>query len=467
MEPGKVENMKGKHQLCRFREILYQNLDKRADATLNLIDALSGNTAAASVAELSLSPQFERGHSSVYAAVKEFALSRENLGQVLKPAIPQKGQRAFRHISLDTTPHPRPYAHTLSDRTMVYQPTVVRGNKPLTIGHKYSYLFLHPEREQETPPWVVPLAVQRVKSDDDAELLGGEQLLALLPDLPFDEELTVCTADTAYSKPEFLLRLEPQEKIVTIVRVRSNRTFYRRYQPAAEARQRRGHPRWYGDRMKLNDPTTYLPADREVDMPYRTRRGKPRILRIRAWQEMVMRGKKGYRMHQHPFTLVSYERLTPDGQPVYRRPVWLIIFGRQRHEIDAKDGVDVYIRRFDAEHFFRFGKRRLLMIGFQTPDVHSEENWHQVVQLAYVQLWLARDLTKANRHPWQRHLAAKQKGEILSPTQVQRDFSRIIQRFGTPARSPKPRGKSPGRAPGIKLVARRRFKVVKKTKMAA
>ena len=35
----------------------------------------------------------------------------------------------------------------------------------------------------------------------------------------------------------------------------------------------------------------------------------------------------------------------------------------------------------------RFGKQRLLMTQFQTPDVEHEENWIQFVLLAYVQLW--------------------------------------------------------------------------------
>ena len=39
----------------------------------------------------------------------------------------------------------------------------------------------------------------------------------------------------------------------------------------------------------------------------------------------------------------------------------------------------------------RFGKQRLLMTQFQTPDVEHEENWIQFVLLAYVQLWAAKD----------------------------------------------------------------------------
>lgn len=455
-------------QLCRFREILYQNLDKRADAILNFVDALSSNTGATSVVELSLNPLFTRSYSSVYAAQRDFALSPEKLAQVLQPALPQTRQRSFWQVSLDVTPCPRLYASTLSDRTMVYQPTVVRGNKPVTIGYRYSWLFLHRERSPGTPPWVVPLSVRRAKSDEDGELVGAEQVLSLLPELPIGAELTVCTADTAYSKPEFLLRLTEQENLVAVVRVRNNRVFYRRYEPSSEEPRPKGHPRWYGEKMALNDPTTWLPPDQETEIPRQTHRGEPRRLRIRAWYKMVQRGKKGYRGHEHPFTLVCYERLKPDGQPVHPRPVWLIIFGPRQAEIDVREAVPAYIQRYDGEHFFRFGKRHLLMTANQTPDTATEEKWMHIVQLAYLQLWLARNMAQAQWPPWQKHQAARQQETAsCSPTQVQRDFSRIIQQVGSPARLPKRRGKSPGRKSGVRLTPRPRHKVVKKRKKVA
>ena len=459
--------MAGETQLHRFRQILHQHLDKRADATLNLLDALSSNTNATSVVELSLSPHFERGHDSVYAALRDFSLSVEGYGEALRAALSPADVAPFRHVSLDVTSQPRPYARTLSDRTMVYQPTVVRGNKPVTIGHSYSHLVLHPPREPDDPPWVVPLAVRRVQSEENAQQVGLEQLRALLPELPDLQGVTLCTADTAYSQPEFLLALAEMEDVVGLIRLRSNRVLYRPYRhPPGEPRPR-GHPRWYGEKMKLNDRSTWLTPDREWQIPAQTHHGQERILRIRVWSEMLMRGKKGYPMHQHPFILLCYELLRPDGTAVYRHPVWLLLFGKRRHEVFPPDGVHGYFRRFDIEHFFRFCKRRLLMTRFQTPDTRTEEKWPALVQLAYLQLWLARNLAQGCWHPWQRHLATQPKRRSTwSPSQVQRDFSRIIGQLGTPARSPKRRGKSPGWRRGSKRRARLRRKVVKKTQKA-
>ena len=52
-------------QLEQFRQRVYRSFDLRADATMELIDALSSNTTARSVVELSLSPYFHRHYSSV------------------------------------------------------------------------------------------------------------------------------------------------------------------------------------------------------------------------------------------------------------------------------------------------------------------------------------------------------------------------------------------------------------------
>ena len=87
----------------------------------------------------------------------------------------------------------------------------------------------------------------------------------------------------------------------------------------------------------------------------------------------------------------------------------------------------------------------------------------QIVQLAYVQLWLTRDLAQALPQPWERYLPQSQ-SQTASPSVAQRDFERIIRKIGTPALPPQPRGKSPGRATGTRLPPRKRHPVVKKSR---
>jgi hypothetical protein len=118
------------------------------------------------------------------------------------------------------------------------------------------------------------------------------------------------------------------------------------------------------------------------------------------------------------------------------------------------------------EHFFRFCKQRLLMTAYQTPDEQHEENWVQLSLLAYVQLWVVRELSMHLPRSWERYLPTTPKN-VATPTAVQRDFARIISLIGTPAAASKPRGKSPGRAKGDSVEKRERHPVIKKGKQVA
>ncbi|MDH7487670.1 MAG: DDE endonuclease, partial [Anaerolineae bacterium] len=67
-----METQKTISQLQQFREELHQLLPARADALLDLLDALSGSPNARSVVELSLSPLFRREYSSISDAIDSF-----------------------------------------------------------------------------------------------------------------------------------------------------------------------------------------------------------------------------------------------------------------------------------------------------------------------------------------------------------------------------------------------------------
>jgi hypothetical protein len=108
------------------------------------------------------------------------------------------------------------------------------------------------------------------------------------------------------------------------------------------------------------------------------------------------------------------------------------------------------------------------MDKIQTPDVRHEESWWQLVMIAYAQLYLSRSLATILPYPWEKYLPIfKSNASIKQPTQVQNDFERIIRVIGTPAQSPKPRQKAPGRKLGDIQVKRIRHPIVKKCKNIA
>jgi hypothetical protein len=436
---------------------------------MELVDAMCSNPFAQSVVEYSLTPCFRRTYTALYKAIAECRWDERQLARLLAPYLPPPQQRSFWLLGVDVTPQPRLYARTLPDRGMVHHPTPVKGNTPVTVGHQYSSVALLPELEQGlSSSWVVPLRTQRVHTDQDKELVGAAQIDALLQDplLPFHQELCVEVGDTSYSKPAYLHANRHHPNLVTIARVRSNRIFYRQY-VCSEASV--GHPRWYGDPFSLSDPTTWHPADERATTTFVSRRGKTYRVEMHAWHNMLMRGKRKPEllpMHRYPFTLVRIVLYDQEGAQVFRHPLWLIVVGERRHELSVRDVYDAYRQRFDLEHFFRFGKQKLLLDRFQTPDAEREETWWQLGHIAYAQLWMARHVARSFPRPWERYLPTMQERR-MSPTLVQRDFGRVIREIGTPAQPPKRRGNSPGRRKGAKLRPRLRHRVVVKSQQQA
>jgi hypothetical protein len=463
-------------QLKEFRQQIYALFPERADALMDLLDALSGNTRARSVIELSLNAPFRRGYSSVPDSIDSFfqasapkqarverrgqdaAVLRLVAGQLTPPV-----QRKFWLFGLDTTSHPRPFADTLDDRTWVYQPNrVIKSNKPVTIGHEYSVLVHFPEKAPTTPAWVVPLWIRRVTSAENKLVVGAEQIQALLTDetLPFHQQLCVEVEDSAYSVAPFLGRVAHHTNLVTVTRLRSNRTLYRQVQGTWVDAP--GHPTWYGAPLALRDPSTWGQPEVTAQTTYVGRGGHTFTVHLEGWYNLLMRGQKDLPLHQHPFTLIRVRVLDEHGQLISPRPMWLIVFGARRHELSLLEAWQAYHQRYDIEHFFRFGKQRLLTTAFQTPVTEHEENWWQLGQLAYVQLWLGRAVSRVLPRPWERYLASTPDAEA-TPSIVQRDWERILRQIGTPAAAPKPRGKSAGRAKGTRPPRRKRCPVIKKS----
>jgi hypothetical protein len=134
-----------------------------------------------------------------------------------------------------------------------------------------------------------------------------------------------------------------------------------------------------------------------------TSKGRILNITILAWHQMLMRGTKEQKMYRHPFTLIRVHVTDDAGNSVWK-PMWLIVIGDQREEISPTVAYNSYRQRYDIEHMLRFGKQRLLMTEFQTPDVKHEENWIRLVMLAYVQLWAARELATHLPRAWERYL---------------------------------------------------------------
>ncbi|MCB9128452.1 MAG: hypothetical protein H6638_11160 [Ardenticatenales bacterium] len=86
-----------------------------------------------------------------------------------------------------------------------------------------------------------------------------------------------------------------------------------------------------------------------------SRRGKRQRVEIQGWHNLLMRGKhtpQRLPMQHYPFTLVRIMRYDEAGNPLYQRPLWLLVMGQRRGEVEPAAIYDAYAARFDIEHFF-------------------------------------------------------------------------------------------------------------------
>lgn len=367
-------------------------------------------------------------------------------------------------FATDTTPHPRPHSPTLRERSYVYQSNTVAGNKPVSVGHSFSFVSLLPEKDvQSSAPWSIPLSAERVPIEKKGTSVCIEQIDALMTDesLPWYGKLSVLTADSVYSQRSFLFDASKHKNLVVIARVRSNRIFYSA-PPIRQEEKKRGCPKKFGERFDLALEDTWHPPDETTQIKSTTKKGRQFTVTLDAWHHMLMRGTQEEQMYKCPFTLVRVHVTDDTGCAVWK-PMWLIVIGEQRERISLAELYHCYRQRFDIEHMFRFKKQRLLMTNYQTPEVEHEENWIRLVMLAYVQLWAAKDLSNHLPRPWESDQKPNN-DKIVSPSTVQRDFQRIISEIGKPGNSPKPRGNSTGRVRGQTQTKRVKHPVIKKSK---
>jgi hypothetical protein len=273
-----------------------------------------------------------------------------------------------------------------------------------------------------------PLDIERRGPNDGTPTAVAIGMLrAALARRPADVPRPVVALDSGYD-PVQVTRAELPSDV--LVRLRSNRVFYRAPGPY----QGRGAPRKYGDVFRLAEPGTHAAPDASATL------ADPACgqVQIDAWRNLRAKGAA-----EAPFTIVrvQLERLPRRAKPP--APLWLAWIGGELPE-HLGDLWRDYILRFTVEHGFRFLKQALGWTTVRPSDPAAADRWTWLLALALWQLWLARSLVADQRLPWERPLPASQ----LTPGRVRRAFAGLFAQLGTPARSPKPRGKAPGRRPG-------------------
>jgi len=424
--------------LQTFRHRLLGIFVRRADALFESIDALLLTLDPRSPVELSASPAFRRRFSMVYDALRHGQVDPELARELLATAEPADAitVAGYAVYAMDSTINPRPDAETLPDRGKVYSASK-QGTVP---GHQYSWLGRVIAQGQS---WFAPRDVERIATSTTPAAVAAEQVKRLALTL-VASVLAVIVADSHYAKRVFLAVFVTLPNLCVLVRLACNRVLYGPPPPVSGPR-RRGRPKVHGKKFRLKSPPA---PERQSTWSF----GKATV-RLSAWTQLHFKDLPAL-----VGMVVRVEFLTAAGEAMYKRPLWLFWNGPSHVPLEAL--CLMYLLRFGIEHFFRFAKRRMGLLIAQTPDLAAAMNWVWIVTFAYTQLLLARTLVTAQPRPWDPK--SRRASPSLTPGQVRQAWAAFSHGLGTPARSPRPSGKSPGRAPGFHPQPRQRFPVISK-----
>lgn len=440
--------------LQTFRSGIYQKFPKRKDAIMNLLDALSSyGHCCNSVVQLSKAECYKRRYSSITDAIADGLKEvnwQEIVGLIYESALPER--KGINRFIVDCTSNPRPYAQALSDRTVVHLPNPAPGNKPICVGHQYSLLASLPnDTLVNQKHWLVPLSLQRVTSNEKGNELGVQQVVEGIKELGLSEELSLSIGDSLYGTLKCRIAVSKQENLIHLFRLNSKRNLF--CSPQEQEAAGKGRKKEYGSKMTLNNPKTHPKFDEQAQTSWVSRRGKEYKVKIYCWRNMLIRGSREFRSSKFPVNLIKICVFDQQGKMIFKRPMWLAVMGKYRDKISLVDCYRNYTYRYDIEHLFRFGKQKLLLDGYQTPDSEHEENWWRLCLLAYMQLYLGKELAPLLPEAWEKYLPEFKSLEsksrtITTPSQTQRGFSKILEQIGTPAEACVARGNPRGRMHG-------------------
>jgi hypothetical protein len=429
--------------LHTFRKSLYRCFDRRADALFELTDALlTADAVIPSPVHLSLQASHRRGWGSLYAALDRGRIDAQALRDLLARHPLAESETPV--YAVDASVWPRCDAECSPERGYYYHPSRHSAGQPIVAGWAYQFIAqLNFVRES----WTAPVCVERVHPAQDTNEVAAEQVKAFLCLSPEEQRVApLFVFDAGYDPVKVQQGLEVTPCQI-LIRLRAGRCFLADPSLAGPPAHT-GRPRRHGPKMKCNDPSTWS----EPSTEYTCEDAGYGAVRVRAWAKMhpKVRAHEG-RGSRGPLpivvgtlVLVEVGRLPRGERRREPRVLWLWWHGPEGAEPDLALLWRAYVRRFDLEHTLRFLKQGM---GWTTPRVRHPEQadrWTWLVVVAFTQLRLARACVEDLRLPWERHYDSGR----LTPIRVHRVVSTLLAHLGTPAKPPKPCGRSPGRPKG-------------------
>jgi hypothetical protein len=423
--------------LRAFRDLLYECFERRSDALFELTDAILTAGVVPSPVHLSLQPLHRRGWGSLYAALSRGRIDTEALRKVVARHPLEEDHAPV--YAVDVSVWSRCDAESSPERGYYYHPSRHSAGQPIVAGWAYQFIA---QLGFARDGWVAPMDLRRVRPVENSNKVAADQVKGLLRRLPErDEVVPLFVFDAGYDPVKLQQGLEGCRAQI-LVRMRAGRCFYADPPPPAWT----GRPPRHGPKFDCKDPKTWPAPSAE----HRCEDAGYGEVRVRAWaglhpktQDHPSRGTRRPRpIVRGTLVLVEVGRLPRGERRRKPKALWLWWHGLTKPDLDLL--WKAYVRRFDLEHAFRFLKQTL---GWTAPRVRHPEQadrWSWLVLVAYAQLRLARPCVADRRLPWERCYAPGG----LTPCRVRRGVLELMPTLGTPAKPPKPCGRSPGRPKG-------------------
>ncbi len=496
-----VARWRALERLREFRSRLYGCLARRADALFELAGAvLCADHAVTSLVQVSLEPEFTRGHGALYDALSAGRIDDEGLFSLLAGELPQAidGPEARAWIAehdvidrglletalaglpqgdaaqvrdacarwsrlrfaVDATAYPRPDAWCSPGREHVHNGAChCKGSSKTAPGWEYQFAAAigHlrtawaalTDVARTTPATRTAATIAQVKNVLRRLRGGGEAAPLFVFDAGYS---AAALADGLAGCPVHVL-----------VRLAAGSVFYA--EPVAwEGKY--GRPARRGAAVHCLEPEDFEaaaagsgPRGRKKPLPPNPEPDETLVLpgtplygtvRAGAWHRVcpLIHGDRGWFAGRQELpalrgTLVhvTVERL-PDGRDPHRA-MWLWHSGPGPLSLDEL--WRAYLARFDIEHAFKLIKGTLGLTAAKIRSPEQADRWARLLMAAHAQLLLARPLAADLRRPWEKH---PDPARPLTPGRVRRGFRNIRRDLGTPARVAKPSRPGPGRPKG-------------------
>lgn len=425
------------NKIIEFRQEVHKKcLTKYRDAQFELMDSVLSNPRVNSYAELTLSPQFKRQWQSGYQGIKAGRQDKEAVANLLHKQLPSTGIRVY---ALDTTLWPHPRARTLNGLVYEYNATLSKGQTVISKAHVYSGLCWIPERKGS---WALPLSMRRLPVTSTAVEMGVAQVKQFIRQrgAVSDDVVDIIASDGHYGTHLYLAAFKDEKQLGAITRLRCDRVLL----GPPPTYSGRGRPPVHGDRFAFKEPETWWEPDEQVQFED-AYHGQ---VQLQAWHNLHSKQDAST-----PFTVIRAQ--IHQERTLKKRPeaIWLAYIGP---ELDIRQAWECFDHRWAIEPQFRFRKQQLHWTLPMFQLAQRCDRWSQLIDLAYWQLYLARDIVADQPRPWQPSL------DLLTPGRVLQGFSQLFSRLKSPTPLPKPRGKSPGWVKGRQRTKRPKRKPAKR-----